>query len=652
MLKKSTPSRVTELVVCALLLLLGVSPLQHVWAAPPIEAIKTQAKVVEALQTEAAVPVIVALVDPVSVETGLAVRADSVAQVQLSVLSSLSADDFTLYQRYSHVPAFVGLANAAAIASLQANPQVAYIQSNERMVGHLAESVPAMGADVVQNTYGLTGAGVRVAVLDTGINTTHDDLSGDIVAQHCFLEGSTFGDGIGSCAPGNTPEGTNAEDENGHGSNVSGIITSDGVVSSVGFAPDSEIVAIRVLDASSSGWLSDWVSGMNWIIANQNTLQVDIINMSLGTFALFPGNCDSIFPTVLNAVSQLRAKNITIFASSGNQGSATELASPACNGGVVAVGATYDGNVGRQPASGDYSAFGGSWPACFSATTSLQTVTCFTNSNNQLDILAPGAPITSDYMFPNGLSTFTGTSQASPTAAGIAALLLQYDPTLTPNAIEAALKASGTPLVDPKNGLSFPLINALAVYNYLQPQPPALLTPGSSTTVRKPVFSWGNAIGNVVSYELQLDQSNPPTTTVLNAKQNQYVPATPLNLGVYYWRIRTITANDMSDWSAVQTLNVVSGTDAAPGRNYFTTGTPTLTWAKVDWALQYEIWVDDTSTFVAPLRFSAIIPGANLSAMITPALPDGVYFWRVRALGANGRVGGWSAFDSFEIDAS
>ena len=129
------------------------------------------------------------------------------------------------------------------------------------------------------------------------------------------------------------------------------------------------------------------------------------------------------------------------------------------------MGATFDSDLGREPDSGTYQdIFGGSWPACANDTTNLQTITCFTNSNSVMDIVAPGARITASGMG-GGTSTYMGTSQASPTAAGIAALMLQASPGLSPVTIESTLKSTGSSVTDAKNGLSFPLINALAAVN-------------------------------------------------------------------------------------------------------------------------------------------------------------------------------------------
>lgn len=89
--------------------------------------------------------------------------------------------------------------------------------------------------------------------------------------------------------------------------------------------------------------------------------------------------------------------------------------------------------------------------------------------------------------------------------------------------------------------------------------------------------------------------------------------------------------------------------NAAPLRNYHTTATPVLTWNHVSNATTYEVQVDSSITFTLPLDFSAEVPGDTLS-VITTALTNGTYFWRVRAKFANGTVGAWSATDRFIVD--
>ena len=122
-------------------------------------------------------------------------------------------------------------------------------------------------------------------------------------------------------------------------------------------------------------------------------------------------------------------------------------------------------------------------------------------------------------------------------------------------------------------------------------------------------------------------------------------------VGTYFWQVRALdSSGGSSDWSPVRSLTIQSAANAAPSLNYFTTSTPTLTWGRVSQAVAYEIQVDNERSFAAPLVFSQIVDGSTFDATITPALPDGTYFWRVRAQSANGQWRPWSTIDSFIVD--
>ncbi|MBW2386770.1 MAG: S8 family serine peptidase, partial [Deltaproteobacteria bacterium] len=116
---------------------------------------------------------------------------------------------------------------------------------------------------------GVTGAGVNVAVLDSGIDTDHPELANDLVEERCWCRG---GVGMTGCCPNgfNTQIGPgSAEDDSGHGTNVIGVITS-----ALGVAPNSGIVALRVLDSSGEGNFSDIDAALDWLLDNHVSLAV------------------------------------------------------------------------------------------------------------------------------------------------------------------------------------------------------------------------------------------------------------------------------------------------------------------------------------------------------------------------------------------
>lgn len=368
--------------------------------------------------------------------------------LQNSVLSILNRHDFQLHHQYRTIPGLSGLLFESGLRKLQDHPQVESIMIDMAGQGGLLQSVPAVQADVVHNM-GFSGQGIVVGVLDSGVNLNHVDLKEDIVHQYHFLNRGTN-------------VGTGAADLHGHGSNVTGIVTSDGKLVAKGVAPDAQIVAIRVLDENNRGWVSDWIAGVDYIVANNDSLKVAVINMSLVTDAQYSqANCDGPQSLFASAVRVAKGLGIVIFASSGNTGSTTSMTAPACLSDVVAVGAVYDSDLGREPNSGTYrTLFGSSWPTCADETTSGQTLACFTSRNESLDLIAPGSRITSTGLA-GVASTFRGTSQASPHAAGVAALMLQKDLSLSPDEIVSILKNSSVQVQDPVTGLSFPLLNAL-----------------------------------------------------------------------------------------------------------------------------------------------------------------------------------------------
>ncbi len=382
-------------------------------------------------------------------------RSARVAELQDGLLSALPAGVFSVTRRYRSIAGLSGGALAQGIHALLANPRVAAVSLDGRVRARLVEGSAMIGAPAV-HTQGYTGAGVRVAVVDTGIDTNHPDLADDIAAQHCFCQG---------CCPDGSNEDDSAEDDQGHGTSVSGIITSAGVVAPLGVAPGAEIVAVKVLDNAGGGTFSDIAAGLDWVLSESGpggaAAGVRVVNMSLGDGGQYAnsslGQCTG--SNTANAIAGLHAAGIAVFVASGNESHDQGISFPACVAQAISVGGVYDANVGSVSWCGEVLLglpLCALFPECTDSTTAPDVFVCHTNSGALLDILAPDYR-TATSAVGGGLTTsFGGTSAASPYAAAEAALLLDADPTLTPDEVRNALADSGPLVTNPGNGLSFP----------------------------------------------------------------------------------------------------------------------------------------------------------------------------------------------------
>ncbi len=388
-------------------------------------------------------------------------RSDSSDSTKMREIAALGAsvieqvDAIEVNRQFSLVPAIAMTINAEDLAILKQHPLVEDIDLDVPGFGSMVQSAPLANMSPLY-AQGLNAAGIKIAIVDSGIDTDHADFSGRIVAQQCFCAGVA---GAVGCCPNGTDTQTGvgaAEDDHGHGTNVSGIAAGNGTVAQRGGASAANIVSVKVLDSNNSFCCSsDVIAALDWVRTNHSDTKV--LNASLGTGSLFSGFCDAAggFATAMStAVSNLVNNGTMVTVSSGNQGNATQISAPACANAATAVGAVWDANLSSQTFLG-----------C-TQTPSVDLATCFTNSSNAVDLYAPGAFVTSSG-FSGGTSTFGGTSQATPLVAGCAAIMRAQFPLLSVAQIEAVLRESPNQITDPKNGLQFARLNCADAYSRL-----------------------------------------------------------------------------------------------------------------------------------------------------------------------------------------
>ena len=337
-------------------------------------------------------------------------------------------------------PAMAFDATPAMLARLATDPMVASVQIDRLMAPSLVQSVVTAGADTPFDA-GFEGAGIAVAILDTGVDASHPFFGGRVVAEACFSAGSDCPNGQSSQTGAGAGADCGYSTDCFHGTHVAGIAAGWNP-NRHGVAPGADVVSVQIFsrftgsnDCPPPGanpcalsYISDMVRGMDWV-ATLTGVTVAAVNLSLGG-ALYhsQASCDATNSLTKAAIDDLVSLGINVPAAAGNDGDTDKISAPACISSAMAI-------AGVNDSLGIYGN---------------------TNSNSLVDYFAPAVSVTSAVPG-GGFGTATGTSMATPHASGAVAVLRSLLPLASAADIRSTLNA-GPAYTDPRNGVTKPLL--------------------------------------------------------------------------------------------------------------------------------------------------------------------------------------------------
>lgn len=323
------------------------------------------------------------------------------------IAAMIDANQGKIHKEIRMIPSLVADLPFVSLEELARSKYVYKIWRDAVVIPQLDVAVPSSGG-LIPHQAGLTGKGIVVAVLDTGIDP-HEDLTepfNRILAWKDLVNHE------------NSPY-----DDNGHGTHVAGIIAGNGSQSNEkyrGIAPEAKLVGVKVLDEKGNGRLSDVISGIEWCINSLPALNIREINLSIGSEVQESYRSDPL----CRATSTAWEKGITVCSAAGNSGPMPgSINTPGINPVIITVGNLDDQNT----------------------LTNIDDIISPSSSRGPTldkiikpDLVAPGTNITS-LKVRGGYTTLSGTSMATPLVTGTVALILQKWPSFKPNQIKMIL---------------------------------------------------------------------------------------------------------------------------------------------------------------------------------------------------------------------
>lgn len=336
-----------------------------------------------------------------------------------------------------------------AIKKLADHPAIESIHHDRPTGGELNRTAVTVGAHAVRSDYGYTGAGVGVAVIDSGITRWHNDLTPPAITSSLIRtkdgkrvpEAIDFVDGY-----------SYSYDDNGHGTHVAGIIGGNGKDSLgayKGIAPSAHLISLKVLDERGKGVISDVIAALNWVYDNRSGYNIRVVNLSVGAAVTESYRTDPL----TRAVKRVVDAGVVVVCAAGNLGKNADgqiqyggITAPANAPWVLTVGAySHEGTVNRSDdVMAGYSSRG---PTAIDFAAKPDIVAPGTGTVSMADATSLMYASRAEFLLLGSLYNTTqrylslsGTSMAAPVVSGTVALMMQANPSLTPNMVKAILQ--------------------------------------------------------------------------------------------------------------------------------------------------------------------------------------------------------------------
>ena len=332
--------------------------------------------------------------------------------------------DFQTQFRYHLIDSIAGRIGVEDLVEASRLPGVVLIELDGILTTQMNEVNDIHGIPMIWEDTGYTGEGSVVSIIDTGIDSDHvglDDLDDDNSTNDSKV--IAFYDAV------NNPDKTNgteikAYDDQGHGTHCAGITAGTGAPDfvNIGVAPQAQLVGVKVLDEGGSGSFATVMAGMEWTVDKRHDFNIRAASMSLGGFGLIEWT-SSEEESVNRMANEMVRSGVALFIAAGNSAVSAQIGTPGSAEDVITVGA-----LDKDTSIAVYSSQGPTEEG------RVKPNIAFVGSS----VMAPEANSGDGYV------AYSGTSMATPGAAGLAALMYQANPDLSPFDIRNIMQETST----------------------------------------------------------------------------------------------------------------------------------------------------------------------------------------------------------------